>query len=228
MALRVIYAYNWTDIGPALPALSRQMGIGAAEWGLLLAAFFVGAGLWQVPAGLLARRYGNRPIALAGATILGAAAVASGFAPNFPTLLIVRGICGAGAGLFFSPAIALVAGLHSEGRRGVPVGIFSSAYSAGAGLGVFVTALTVGPLGWGLSLALGGIGTLLLVPIALRLSPPSPSRTVPGNGWGVFPAVLRSRAVWVIGFSFIGIEGASLAAGQFFVPYAEVSRGWSA
>ncbi|MHB8352293.1 MAG: MFS transporter, partial [Thermoplasmata archaeon] len=48
------------------------------------------------------------------------------------------------------------------------------------------------------------------------------------KGWGAFPAVLRSRAVWVIGFSFIGIEGASLAAGQFFVPYAEVSRGWSA
>lgn len=227
MALRVIYAYNWTDIGPALPALSRQMGIGAAEWGLVLAAFFVGAGLLQVPAGLLALRYGNRTIALVGATVLGGAAVASGFAPDLVLLVLLRGACGAGAGLFFSPAIALVAGLHPEGRRGVPVGIFSSAYSAGAGLGVFITALAVGPLGWGPSLAIGGLGTLLLVPIVLRVAHPSSGGPVPATRWTGLPTVLRARAVWVLGFAFVGIEGASLAAGQFFVPYAEVFRGWS-
>ncbi len=232
VALRVLYAYNWTDIGPALPALSRQMGIAEADWGLLLAAFFVGAGMLQIPAGLLARRYGNLVIALLGAAILGIAAIACAFAPNFPSLLLLRGVCGAGAGLFFSPAIAVVAGLHPEGRRGVPVGLFSSAYSAGAGLGVFVTALLIGPLGWGPALAVGGFGTLLLVPIVLTLVPrpsvrigPRPARRPP---WREIPAVLRSRAVWAIGVAFIGIEGASLAAGQFFVPYAEVVRGWSA
>ena len=229
IGLRTLYAYNWFSIGPTLPAIGAEFGVGSAEWGLLLGAFFVGAGLLQVPAGLLARTLGTRKVSLLGATLLGGAAIAAGLAPNFPVLLLLRGLTGAGAGLFFSPAISLVAGLFPEGSRGIPVGVFSSAYTVGAGLGVFVSALLLGPLGWRWTLAVGGLAMLALIALttwAIPRSAGAPSPRRPARSGGT-PAALTARSVWAIGLSFIGLEGASLTAGQFFVPYAEAVRGWA-
>lgn len=228
IGLRIVYSYNWTDVGPTLPAIGQQFGVGTAEWGILLAAFFAGAGALQVPAGLMARRWGNRRIALAGAGLLGVAALASATAPDYGLLVLARILAGAGAGLFFSPGIALVSRLHPEGSRGVPVGLFSSAYNAGGGLGVFVSALLLGPLGWRATLAVGGGALLLLLVLTAWIIPRSADEpTPPGPNPRRLPAVLRSRAVWIMGLAFIGIEGASLSASQYFVPYAEVIRGWS-
>jgi MFS family permease len=228
--LRIAYAYNWFDIGPGFPALSATFDLTPTDWGILLAAFLAGAGLWQVPSGLLARRYGTRIVSIAGAALLGGASLASAASPSFDVLVGVRFLAGAGAGLFFSPAIALVGSLHAEGRRGVRVGIFSSAFSAGAGLGVFGSALLIPYIGWRGSLAVGGVALLVLVLAGLLLipdgagrpepRPPARSLVAPGG-------VLRSRAVWAIGLAFVGLEGASISAGQYFVPFAEQVRGWA-
>lgn len=228
VGLRVAYAYNWFDLGPALPTLSTQFGVAPTAWGELVAAFLLGAGLFQVPSGLLARRYGTRTLSLGGAALLGVAALASAFAPTFPALLALRFASGAGAGLFFSPAIALVAEMYAPGERGIPVGTFSSAFSAGAGLGVFVPALLIPLIGWRPSVALGGVALLLLLLPATRAVPREVGAPLPepvgGRGR---PRALGSRAVWVIGLSFVGLEGASLSAGQFFVPFAQTVHAWS-
>jgi predicted MFS family arabinose efflux permease len=228
IALRIVYAYSWFDIGPGLPGISATFGTPTQDWGLLLAAFFGGAGVTQIPAGLLARRYGTRNISLVGAAILGIAGIASAFSPSFWVLLALRAGTGAGAGLFFSPAIALVSSLHPEGARGIPVGTFSSAYSAGAGLGVFVSAIIIPSFGWRGALALGGILMLALVIMAFVEIPkwagaaPKPDAARKSG----IPRALTSIGVWGIGLSFIGLEGASLSSGQFFVPYAESIHGW--
>jgi len=229
IALRVGYAYNWYDVGPALPLIGSTFGVGPAAWGLLLAAFLVGAGLLQVPAGLLARRYGARAVSLVGVGILAVSGAACGAAPSFPVLLSLRLVAGVGAALFFSPAIGLVASLFPPGHRGVPVGVFSSAFSVGSALGIVITALLIPPLGWRLSLVAGGL--ILAVPAALSLAavprtvgaaPPRPVRTS-----SRLPAALRYRGVWAVGIAFIGLEGATFATGQFVVPWGESVEGWT-
>lgn len=229
IALRVGYAYNWFDVGPALPPIGSTFGVGPAEWGLLLAAFLVGAGLLQVPAGLLARRYGARAISLAGVGILAVSGAACGAAPSFPVLLALRLVAGVGAALFFSPAIGLVASLYPPGRRGVPVGVFSSAFSVGSALGIVITALLLPPLGWRLSLVVGGL--ILAVPavVSLFAVPRTVGGALPRSGRPAsrLPAALRYRGVWAVGIAFIGLEGATFATGQFVVPWGESVRGWS-
>ncbi|MCI4361452.1 MAG: MFS transporter, partial [Thermoplasmata archaeon] len=181
----------------------------------------------QVPSGLLARRFGTRWVSLVGAALLGAAAVASAFSPSYLALVALRGVAGAGAGLFFSPAIALVGSLHPEGHRGVPVGVFSSAFSAGAGLGVFASALLIPYIGWRGALLVGGVALLALVVPSVLAIPPTVGRPVHRPGRSALPYALRSPAVWAMGISFIGLEGASLSAGQYFVPFAESVHGWT-
>ena len=230
IVMRAAYAYNWFDIGPAFPGIGASFGVGPSGWGLLLAAFLAGAGAFQVPAGLLGRRFGNRGVSLAGAALLGGFGILSGFAPSFLALLLLRAAAGVGAGLFFSPAISLVASLYPAGRRGLPVGGFSSAFSAGAAAGVALTAVLAPMIGWRASLVLGGV-LLSALTLAGVLAVP---RVPTAGGPPVSPPVrrpltaIRLPAVWAIGLGFIGMEGASFATGQFIVPYGEALRAWSA
>ena len=229
IALRVGYAYNWFSIGPALPSIGTQFDVGPAEWGLLVAAFLVGAGLLQVPAGFLSRTYGARRISLAGVGLLALSAIGSAFAPSFPILVGARLAAGIGAALFFSPAIGLVASLYPPGRKGLPVGTFSSAFSLGAALGILGSSLLVPVIGWEGALAFGGLALGLLVVVAVPMIPPQAGAPAPGAPLARrrLPVALVHRGVWAIGLAFIGMEGASFATGQFIVPYGESVEGWS-
>jgi predicted MFS family arabinose efflux permease len=229
IALRIGYAYNWFDISPALRPIGATYGVGPADWGVLVAAFLVGAGLLQVPAGLLARRYGARSVSLAGVGLLAVSAAACAAAPSFLILVALRLVAGVGAALFFSPAIGLVASLYPPGRRGVPVGIFSSAFSAGSALGIVGSALLIPLIGWQLSLVVGGavlggaaLVSIVLVPPTVGAAPKAP--TVRGPR---LPVSLRYRGVWAVGIAFIGLEGATFATGQFVVPWGETVEGWT-
>jgi MFS family permease len=228
--LRFGYAYNWFDIGPALPRIGTTFGVGPAAWGVLVAGFLVGAGATQVPAGFLARRHGERPVALAGAALLAVAALGSAYSPSFAILLAARVAAGVGAGLFFSPAIGWVGRLYGPGERGLPVGTFSSAFSAGAAAGVVGSALLVPAVGWQGSLALGALGLGLTTLVAIVAIP----RAAGGlPAWGPEPlapagAAWRSRSVVAIGVAFVGFEGATFATGQFVVPFGEVVHLWPA
>ena len=229
VALRIGYAYNWFDVGPALPSIGAQFSVGPAQWGLLVGAFLVGAGLLQVPAGFLARRYGARSVSLTGVAVLAVCSAACGAAPTFAVLFVLRLVAGVGAALFFSPAIGLVASLYPAGRKGIPVGGFSSAFSAGAALGLVVTAVLIPPIGWHLSLVVGGVALGLMTLVALVLIPRAagarpPSGSAPRRG---IPRALRFRGAWALGFAFIGLEGASFATGQFIVPWGESVEGWT-
>lgn len=226
--LRVGYAYNWFDTGPALPSIGATFAVGPAQLGLLVASFLVGAGLLQVPAGLLSLRYGARTVSLAGVALLAAASAASAAAPTFATLVALRLLAGAGAALFFSPAIGLVASLYPAGRRGLPVGTFTTAFSAGAALGIVASAGLIPLLGWRLALLAGGalLGALALAaPVLIPTAAGSPPATRPP--WRPLPRAFGLPAVWVIGIAFIGVEGASFATGQFIVPYGTSVDGWS-
>ena len=230
IALRVGYAYNWFSIGPALLPIGAEFSVGPADFGLLIAVFLVGAGLLQVPAGFLARRYGARAISLAGVATLAVSTVASAFAPSFALLLATRLVGGVGAALFFSPAIGLVASLYPPGRRGLPVGTFSSMYSLGAGLGVLGSSLLIPIYGWREAVAFGGILLGVLTLLALPLIPRAAGAPRPPGPRALgtrIPAALRFRGAWAVGFAFVGLEGATFATGQFVVPYGQVVEGWS-
>jgi MFS family permease len=92
-------------IVPVLPLFARSFGVGASEVGLLLTSFALMRLVFDVVAGPLVDRFGERLIATAGAAIVGISSGLSAFAPNYPVLLVFRSIGGAGSSIMFAAAM---------------------------------------------------------------------------------------------------------------------------
>ncbi len=78
------------------PVFSVELGVGAAQLGLLAGAFFLGFALMQLPLGMALDRYGARRvlIALLSVAVGGCAGVA--LAQGLPTLVMARALIGVG------------------------------------------------------------------------------------------------------------------------------------
>ncbi len=219
----MVYAFSWYNVGAVLPLIGVALSAGPAQLGVVLGAFLVGVGIFQVPAGLASVRYGARTVSLLGLVILGAGGVASAFAPSWPVLALLRGIAGIGAALFFSPALGLIASYFPAGQRGPVIGFYNGGFSVGGALGLFGGASLGIAFGWSAALAAGGVALLgmagvaaLLLPAPERAEPPKPLAEV----WARGREILTSRSIWALSLGLTGFWSAIYVVGQDFVVYA--------
>jgi len=230
LVARIVYAYNWYDIGGVLPLIGTRFGIGTVELGIVLASFLLGAALFQLPAGYVAMRWGSRTTSIAALGVMGSFALASAASPNWVVLALLRFGAGGGAAFFFAPALGLVTAYYPSGRRGFVVGAFIAGFSVGSGIGLFASA-SLGPiLGWALPIGAGGALLIGVALAAVLLLPATPHETrTPSRGlWSASLPVLRSPGLWGVAVGGGGLWGGYYIAAQYFVTFAhQVHPGWS-
>jgi predicted MFS family arabinose efflux permease len=214
-----------------LPLIGTGFGIDTAELGIVLGSFLVGAGLFQIPAGLAAMRWGNRRVSVIALGVMGVFALASGLAPDWYVLAALRFAAGAGAAFFFAPALGLVAAYYPAGSRGPIIGLYNAGFSAGSAAGLIMGALLGVAFGWQWALGVGGAGLLVAAVGAEALLPdtlaPTIRRTFSELMVTAAP-VLRSRALWALALALTGLWAALFIAAQYFVKFAAVVHpGWS-
>lgn len=187
LAARVFYAVNWFNVAAIFPLLIldfEKHDIGLL--GSISTAFFIGVGLLQVPAGILAARYSARTAAIFGIALSSSAALLCGFITDESQLILLRFVVGAGMAFFFSSGIVLIAkhavaignnGVSSKTRDkkkspGFAIGLMNAAHSGGGILGLFGWIVIAQMFGWRTSLVLGGaigIATAMLMIISIPL-----------------------------------------------------------
>jgi len=110
---------------------------------------FVLAGL-LVTMGSLGDRIGHKKLLLYGATGFAAASVATAYAPTAGVLIGARALLGVAGATLAPSTLALIRGLFPRPRqRSMAVGIWSSAFSAGAALGPVAGGLLLEHFCWG-------------------------------------------------------------------------------
>lgn len=230
LAARVVYAYNWYDIGGVLPLIGTHFAVGTIELGIVLAAFLIGAAIFQLPAGYVAMRWGSRTTSIAALAVMGTFSLASAASPSWVVLALLRFGAGGGAAFFFAPALGLVTAYYPSGHRGFMIGAYNAAFSVGAGVGLFLSAY-LGPVsGWWLPIAVGGVLLLVLAPVSAAALPRPPSETtVPTRGlWNASRPVLRSIRLWGVALGGGGLWGGFYIAAQYFVSFSHQGHpGWS-
>jgi MFS family permease len=219
---RVVYAFNWYNIGAVLPLVGVGLHAGPAQLGIVLGAFLVGVGIFQVPAGFASIRYGARRVCLLGLTVLGLAGVACAFAPNWTDLALLRGVAGVGAAFFFSPALSLIASYYPPGRRGPVIGFYNGGFSVGGAAALVGGAYLGVAYGWPAALGWGGAALLVTTGVAWFLLPRLPAEGVASKLdalWRSGRRVLRSRSIWALSVGLTGFWGALYVVAQDFVNY---------
>ncbi len=84
---------------PAFPEIRAHHGLGAESTrvSLLIASFFLGSGIGQVPFGILSDRFGRKVTLYASLLLYSVAAFATAYAPSLGAMIIARFVWGLGA-----------------------------------------------------------------------------------------------------------------------------------
>jgi len=159
---RIVYTLNWLAISPAQPFLATEFNIGLSALGILGAVFLLGVALFQLPAAILAARYGAKKIALLGLFLSSFFAGLCGLAPAFEYLLVLRFLTGVFLSFFFGPGITFFTPLFNTRERGTAVGVYNAGFHTGTlvTLGVWPTIMSL--YGWRLGLLVPGVAGVLL------------------------------------------------------------------
>jgi MFS family permease len=158
---RIVYGVNWFNVAAIFPLIALEFNKDVSLLGSITTAFLIGVGLFQIPAGIFAAKYGPRTSAIIGIATSSTAALLYGLASEASQLIWLRFIVGFGMAFFFSSAIILIARYGKRGFPGFSIGMMNSAHSMGGIIGIFAWIIIAQILGWRTSLILSGVLGLL-------------------------------------------------------------------
>ena len=167
------------------PSFSAELGLGAAELGLLAGAYFLGFATTQLPLGSALDRLGPRRVLLALLALAVAGCAAFALARSFVALTLARALIGVGV------SACLMAPLTAFRRRFSPVAqMRSNSWMLMSGsLGMIASTL---PVQWLLPL-LGWRGLFRCLALALVVAMVAIAALVPADGAPVEPAPGAAR-----------------------------------
>jgi MFS family permease len=170
MLARIVYTINWFNIASIFYLIASDFGENIAMLGIVSASFLIGVGLFQVPAGVIAAKYGARKIAIYGIMIASSAALVTGLASDTTQITILRFLVGIGMACFFGPSVILVSRYLGKESEGLGIGLLNSAHALGGILGLFGWVILAGTLGWRATLILsGGLGIATVIMLGITL-----------------------------------------------------------
>lgn len=119
-----------TMISPLFPLVRIDLGLQESHQAAILTAVAAGIASFNVIGGAASRRLTDRALVRSAAACLAAGMVLSGAAPSFWPLLAGQALLGVAFGIFFPPALAVVARLY-PGAVGKAIAAYGLAYSFG-------------------------------------------------------------------------------------------------
>ena len=165
-------------VNVALPTIQSELGLAPTGLAWVVNAYFLAFGGLLLVAGRAAEIFGGRRMFLIGATIVAAATVAAGFAPNGGVLVGARALQGVGAAALSTAALSLILHDYPGSHRAKAMGAWGAASAAGGAFGVALGGLVTSVGGWQWVFFLTtpiAIGAIIAAPS--RLQAPRPERT---------------------------------------------------
>ena len=127
----VIYA-DRTALYPLLKVIADEFALSGARTGLITSTYFTFYVSGQLCAGILADRFGIKQVLVWSGALTAIGIVGFGVAAvNYPSLLLVAALHGAGAGPYYAMAYSLVIQAAPSRLRGVASGVINGGMSLG-------------------------------------------------------------------------------------------------
>jgi FSR family fosmidomycin resistance protein-like MFS transporter len=214
------------------PVWAREFGLSFAQVGLLRTLYSGGMAAFQIPAGLLAERWGEARLLGAGTAVTALGFVAAGFAGGYLALLGCLLAAGLGSGVQHPLSSSLVSKAYEDGRRRVALGTYNFSGDLGKVVVPAAVAFAVPWLGWrGAVEGFAAIGMAAAVLVLLALTnlqvghaplPDAEAERRPGSDWGIRD-VRGFQALSVIHV----IDNSTRTGFLTFLPFLLIAKGSS-
>jgi MFS transporter, DHA1 family, inner membrane transport protein len=156
---------------PLGPQLQRKLEINNSQFGWVVASYTVAAGLAGLLCSTIMDRFSRKQafLTLYAGFLLGT--LFCGLSTGYYVLIAARGLTGAFGGLLGGLALAIVADVFPEERRGRATGILMSAFAVASVVGV-PTGIYIGASNWHIPFLVLAVLGLPVFLIGLRVLPP--------------------------------------------------------
>ncbi|MEZ5854069.1 MAG: MFS transporter [Hyphomicrobiaceae bacterium] len=150
-----------------LPLWAQAFGLNYAQVGSLKTAYSAAMALFQMPAGILAERTGERALLVVGTLLAGAAFAGMSLASGYFSLFLVILLVGFGSAVQHPLASAIISRTCPAHNRRSALGVYNFSGDVGKMVVAFAIATSAGIIGWratvvGYGAVVGVAGALLL------------------------------------------------------------------
>jgi len=199
-------------VAPVLPAIANDLAVREAAAGLLVSAFSIPYGLFQLIYGPIADRAGKIRTILAALALFSAADIACSFADSFPSLFVLRIVSGTFAAGIIPTSLAQIGDSFAFEERQTAISFFMSLAMSGQALGIVIGSMLAQFFSWKIMfLSVGLAGAAAPANPASQESIPLRERYrrifAGAQSWILFFAVCLEGAVLFGGFTYLGIYG---------------------
>jgi FSR family fosmidomycin resistance protein-like MFS transporter len=218
-----------------LPIWASEFRLTFAQVGLIRTAYSGAMAAFQIPAGLLAERWGERRLLAAGTALTACGFIAAGMVGGFLSLLSVLLIAGLGSGVQHPLSSSLVSKAYETGPRRAALGTYNFSGDLGKVAVPAAVAFAALVVGWRTASAIYGViglvAAVAILGVLARLAtgateaigddrPKEPLAVA--SGWGIRD--LRGfQALTAIGM----IDNATRTGFLTFLPFALIAKGSS-
>ena len=212
-----------------LPVWASEFRLSFAQVGIIRTAYTGGMALFQIPAGLLAERWGERRLLAAGTALTACGFMLAGWTGGFVGLLAVLLAAGTGSGVQHPLSSSLVSTAYETGARRAALGTYNFSGDLGKVAVPAVVALAASLVGWrAASAGYGMVGLVAAVAILIVLSalgqgnaePASEQAASSASGWGIRDP-RGFQALAAVGM----IDTSTRTALLTFLPFALIAKG---
>jgi len=173
VGLNMLDGFDVLAMSFAASGVKSQWHLLDGQLGALLSAGLVGMGLGSLTLGPCADRWGRRRIVLLSVAVAGLGMLGSALARDYPQLLLLRVLTGIGIGGTIASVAVIVSEYAPNHLRGTALAIYAAGYSIGATIGGALAAYAIPRYGWRAAFMIGGILSLLMLPLAWNKLPES-------------------------------------------------------
>jgi nitrate/nitrite transporter NarK len=209
-----LVAVNYTNYGPLIPALRSELHISNGQAGLFSTLLFLGLAITYIPGGILADRYGSRPVLLGSSILFVLGELLLPLFPNLTWMLIFRAVLGFGSGAAFVAGARVSASLERHSALGQ--GLYGGSVQVGSGTGLLITPLLLAWFGWRGAFLVWGLLGISSIIVWLFVHDVQELRQATGVDVG---AGLRSPSIWSLGLSHMGTFGLGNAIAAWIAIY---------
>src|SRR6267142_126207 len=162
-------AFDFFLVVFALTAIAKEFHKTDAEMALTITVTLAFRPIGAFIFGLMADRYGRKLPLMIDLVFFSIVEVASGFAPNYTTFLILRALFGIGMGGEWGVGASLAMEKAPSGRRGVLSGLLQEGYATGYLLAAVCYFFVFPRWGWRPMFFIGGLPALLALFVRYRV-----------------------------------------------------------